>query len=74
VRQGDDGDDFYMLFDVPSCLFVKLRRQGSARVLRRPFLGADEREVGICRAGDFFGERALVRNEVELLKTGLIVF
>lgn len=51
IRQGDDGDKFYLL------------EEGSAAVRVAPAPGEPEREVHRYAKGGFFGERALLTDE-----------
>lgn len=51
-EQGDVGDSFYVI------------TEGEAEVLRAEPGSEDEKELGVLQAGAFFGERALIKNQV----------
>ena len=47
IKQGDDGDKFYII------------KTGQAKVIKQN----DNKEVGLLNTGDYFGERALIKND-----------
>eukprot|EP00475_Leptophrys_vorax_P021445 TRINITY_DN29178_c0_g1_i1.p1 TRINITY_DN29178_c0_g1~~TRINITY_DN29178_c0_g1_i1.p1 ORF type:complete len:752 (-),score=178.18 TRINITY_DN29178_c0_g1_i1:59-2314(-) len=51
VRQGEPGDAFYII------------KKGVVHVSKRDDKDGKEKQVAICKAGEFFGERALVNSE-----------
>lgn len=51
IRQGEEGDTFYFI------------EKGEARATKVPAEGGEEEELMKYTVGDYFGERALIKNE-----------